>query len=149
MLKCLILLTFLFVVNSLDSSLCSNRGNMLKNSTKCLCIEGYTTYPVENNRQCNYEMKSENIAVFLAFFAGVFGADMFYLGYNFKGFIKLILPLVLMTLSLKYKNKLNNEKLELFFIFLPFSLLVVMWIYDIFVISSGTFVDIYGILLTN
>ena len=150
MIKSFILLIFMgTLVTVNESSLCSNRGNSINNTTECKFLEGYITFPKGNIKQCNYEIRSEKIAVFLSLFFGFFGADMFYLGNYFKGFIKLLLPVLLMTLYLLYKNRIHNDKLKLFLMFFPVSLLIFLWMYDIFSINNGKISDIYGISLSK
>jgi hypothetical protein len=116
---------------------CSNRGNQLKNMTDCICMEGYLTYPQNNKKKCNYEIKSMKIAVFLSFFLGLLGADMFYLGYNIRGFVKFTLPILFLTIGLIYRNRIENKKLYYLSLIVPIVLLLFSWIYDILMISSG------------
>lgn len=135
------IITIFFIILCSNYSLvinpCSNRGNQLKNMTDCLCMEGYMTYPIDNKKKCNYEIKSMKLAVFLSFFLGILGADMFYLGYNLRGLLKFSLPLLFIILTLMYRNRINNTKLYYMYILIPIGLLILSWIYDVLIISSG------------
>jgi hypothetical protein len=71
---------------------CNNKGLYKTEIKKCLCIDGYITFPNDSIIQCNYQLKSDKIARFLSFFGGMVGADMFYLGYKLKGFFKCLFP---------------------------------------------------------
>jgi hypothetical protein len=150
MIKFSVLLIFIVSdIKAIDNSICSNRGNRLKNTTDCVCADGYVTFPKESKYKCNYEIKSEKIAVFLSFFAGILGADMYYLGYNTRGFLKLLIPIFLISIALYYKTKIQNEKLQLLSLLLPVALLITTWIYDILRISAGNFMDANNISISK
>jgi TM2 domain-containing membrane protein YozV len=100
-------------------------------------MEGYLTYPHNNEKKCNYEIKSIKIAVFLSFFLGLLGADMFYLGYNIRGFVKFTLPILFLTMALIYRNRIENKLIYYSSIIVPIGLLLFSWIFDILMISSA------------
>jgi hypothetical protein len=129
------------------------RGNTLPGQKNgCQCTEGYTTFsisPNDNITQCNYELKSHNAALFLSLFGGLIGADRFYLGYNFKGIIKVLLPLIFFFFILHFSDSIHisSWKYKNFIIFLPLITMFLFWVIDIIFIYFGLLKDANGIEL--
>jgi hypothetical protein len=73
-------------------------GKCSNETGNCGCNRGWTTYSniTDKTGYCNYDQCSKQTAFFFSFFAGVFGADWFYLsrsnlGYIISGILKLLL----------------------------------------------------------
>jgi TM2 domain-containing membrane protein YozV len=135
---------FLF---TLQNELCSNRGNIDKNTDECVCSDGYVTFPLDQPLKCNYEKKSQSIAVVLSIFGGIFGVDMFYLGYNMKGFFKCLFPILIAMLFIIFREYFKGKFLQRIHLFFPFVVIFVMWFYDIWQFSSDNCFDSNGIAM--
>lgn len=88
------------------------KGNINTTTNECICTESYTTYPEDSKEKCNYQLRSDKIARFLSIFGGILGADMFYLGYNYKAIFKCVFPLLILIfiIHMNSNNYLNNYK---------------------------------------
>ena len=84
---------------------CNYKGNYNLTTKKCECLEDYISIPNSSNLECNYELRSGKIALFLSIFGGIFGADRFYLGNNIKAFIKVCLPIIIFKLITLIHNR--------------------------------------------
>jgi hypothetical protein len=61
-----------------STSFCSNNGECSNDKTSCKCDAFYTTFPIDNAYQCNYDQKSRLTAFLLQFF--ISGSGQMYLG---------------------------------------------------------------------
>ena len=61
-----------------STSFCSDKGECSSDKTSCKCDTFYTTFPIDNAYQCNYEQKTRLTAFLLQFF--ICGSGQMYLG---------------------------------------------------------------------
>ncbi len=74
----------------------------------------------------------------LSIFLGGVGIDMFYLGYNFRGLVKCLLPLssFLIILSISEKKPIKNLPISYYLFLFPLALFFLIWFIDIVLILS-------------
>jgi hypothetical protein len=127
---------------------CNNKGVYDKNLNECKCVNGFITFPKDSKLKCNYELKSEKVARFLSFLGGIFGADLFYLGYTYKGIFKCLFPIIVL-LTLIYINQIcvKNRTLNYSIILIPLFVIVLLWGSDLIGISFGWKKDANGLPL--
>jgi TM2 domain-containing membrane protein YozV len=138
----------------LNSTSCSSNG-LCQNSTHCQCSEGMSTlYDKSSNPhsfQCNYNQKSRKIAFLLSFFLGPLSFDQFYLGNNFLGLVKLLLPssLILIGISLfvigKAKKNYDCQFTGRVFEFIATVFIILWWLIDWILIISNSYSDLNSI----
>lgn len=76
---------------------CNGHGHCT-NESICACERGWSSHgnASDTSKYCTYKQRSKQTAFFLSLFAGIFGADWFYLsranfGYIIAGIVKLLL----------------------------------------------------------
>lgn len=135
--------------NSKSITKCSSKGIWSLEKEACQCLEGFTTFPAQSSKQCNYEIRSRTIAQICSFFGGVIGADFFYLGFTRQALFKCISPvivllLVVLTQEFKY---VQNKNFTYNFIFIPFVLAFFLWVVDLIYVFSDVVIDANGVPL--
>ena len=146
-----IVLVLVFLLGIIKTSkICNDRG-IYKNK-KCECSQGWETIGADKDlpeNQCNYELKSYNVARFISFFCGAIGADMFYLGYTYKGLFKCFLPIGFFVLILVLYNKkmIDDVYLRNYIFILPIIATFLFWSLDFMLIFSGIMKDSNGFSL--
>lgn len=140
-------------VFSNNLNLCSKHGILndlnLTSANECKCVLGYVTFPKDSKLQCNYELRSYNVAVYISLFAGIFGADMFYLGYFMKGLFKCFFPIGTFFLMIKIQDHkiIENFVYSNYLIIGPFILMLFLWSLDLILILGGVITDSNGFVL--
>ncbi len=130
---------------TIPNSICNGRGIYDANSKICNCVKEYVTYPKDSNIQCNYELRSQSVAKFLSLFCGFLGADMFYLGFTWKGLFKCFFPLGVFFVFFQLLNyKSFKDFVSYYFVFIPIVIGALLWFIDLVMISSGLLDDSFG-----
>ena len=70
--------------------LCDSEGGTCSIDQICKCKSGYSSFPLETIKFCNYKKKNKFLSAFLELFIG-FGVGHFYCGRQVNGYFKLIL----------------------------------------------------------
>jgi hypothetical protein len=132
------------ITNNLN--LCNKHGIFNNTTNECKCVQGFVTFPKDSKIQCNYELRSYNIARYISFFGGIFGADMFYLGYFMKGLFKCFFPIGTLFLILKIQDHkiIENFVYSYYLINGPFILMFILWVLDLILILTGVMTDANG-----
>lgn len=130
--------------NDKISNICSQRGIFNNNYKECSCLPGYITLKNSENI-CSYKLRSKNVALLLSIFSGILGTEHFYLGNNFWGFMKVIIPfisffiIIYLKIFLRYKYSISD-----IYLLIPLVLIALFWIMDIILIAIGFTTDGYG-----
>ena len=127
---------------------CNNRGLYDKEEKKCICIDSFISIS-DNEKECVYAKRSKTTAILLSIFGGFFGADQFYLGKNFKGFMKTLIPFLTFTV-LVYLKLTKNEKIKFpnTFFLIPVFVMLCLWLIDLLLLLSNKTKDSFGLSLS-
>ena len=133
--------------NCIQSITCNGRG-YCRFDDHCDCYSGYTTFPSNNNIECNYKEKSHLTAILLQTFFGLIGSGYFYIEQTRLGYGELALTLTQLTVSVGCYCfvKEENELLHIV-IFLLCMGMISWWITAIIMISIGEQHDGNGVSL--
>ena len=137
--KNVLLFSLFFILNVYcnEEQTCNNKGIYDIKKHRCLCIDEYETI---DDIQCIYQKRSKTIATLMSIFGGALGAEQFYLGNNFKGFVKVFIPIMLL-LSIMYVKMNYRKNLPNYYLLLPLIVMILFWIIDIVLIASGLIKD--------
>jgi len=124
------------IKNKQEIEKCSGKG--IYSNFDCFCVYGYVTFPENSDKKCNYAQRSYYMTIFLSFFLGFLGADMFYLGYTIRGLIKCFLPIGSLFVLLFLQNMGAQDKFsnKYYSILVPFGVLIFLWAIDLILIYS-------------
>ena len=85
-----------YLTNDCNNLICSLPGGLCSKEGKCQCFQGYITVQSQTDHKlCNYAQKKQFIAFILEMF-GLVGFGFIYIGYYFRGFMKIfVLSLII------------------------------------------------------
>jgi hypothetical protein len=96
--------------NDCNSLICAAPGGTCSKQGKCECTFGYLTInTAEEHKLCNYAQKKQSIAFLLEMF-GLIGFGFIYIGYYFRGLMKIFVFFLIIVYGTQFIIVFLREK---------------------------------------